>query len=94
MLRFAKKWEEENFDNSDSKYCKRFGQRISLLIYNHFIGILNENLAPMPSLLFSAHILPPWASMILFEINNPNPVSSYDLRQTLKITLEIFQDLF
>jgi hypothetical protein len=35
---------------------------------------VNENVAPLPSLLFSAHILPPWVSTILFEINNPKPV--------------------
>ena len=85
---FCKKWEEDNFDNSDSKYCKRFGHRISLLlIYDHFIGTLNENLAPMPSLLFSAHILPPWASMILLEINNPMPVSSYDFETNIENNL-------
>jgi hypothetical protein len=42
--------------------------------YLFLIGKLNENVAPFPSLLFSAHSLPPWASIILFDINNPNPV--------------------
>jgi hypothetical protein len=38
-------------------------------------GKLNENVAPsFPSLLFSAHILPPCASIILLEINKPKPV--------------------
>ena len=96
MLQFAKKWEEDNFDNSDSKYCKRFGTAnlLLLLIYNHFIDILNENLAPMPSLLFSAHILPPWASMILLEINNPKPVSSFDFETNIEHNLGNISDLF
>jgi hypothetical protein len=29
-------------------------------------------------LLFSAQILPPWASTMLFEINNPKPVPESD----------------
>src|ERR671930_2338538 len=37
-------------------------------------GRVNENMAPFPSLLFSAHNLPPWDSMILFDMNKPNPV--------------------
>jgi hypothetical protein len=35
--------------------------------------------APFPSWLFSAHIFPPWASIMLLEINNPNPVPEKDL---------------
>src|SRR6185437_5467953 len=38
------------------------------------IGRLNANVAPFPSLLFSAHILPPRDSTILFEIYNPSPI--------------------
>ena len=39
-----------------------------------FIGKLNTNVAPLPSGLFSAHILPPWASIIPLHMNNPKPV--------------------
>jgi hypothetical protein len=42
------------------------------------IGKLNLNVAPFLFELFSAHIFPPWALIILFEINNPNPVPSKD----------------
>jgi hypothetical protein len=40
--------------------------------------MLNVNVAPLPPVLFSAHILPPCASMILLEIYNPNPVPLSD----------------
>jgi hypothetical protein len=36
-------------------------------------GRLTENIAPLPSALFSAHILPPWASIVPLEIKNPDP---------------------
>jgi len=40
---------------------------------------LNANVAPFfPSLLFLAHILPPCASIMLLEINSPNPVPVSD----------------
>src|SRR5919108_5370539 len=42
-------------------------------------GKLNLNAVPFPSGLFSAHILPPCASTMLFEMNNPNPVPVSDL---------------
>src|SRR5215217_8328317 len=42
-------------------------------------GRLNLNVTPFPSGLFSAQILPPWASTMLFEMNNPNPVPVCDL---------------
>src|SRR5919198_4444991 len=48
----------------------------SLLWSNN--GRLKLKVAPFPSILFSAHILPPWASIILLEINNPNPVPVED----------------
>ena len=32
------------------------------------------NVAPFPSSLFCACILPPWASTIFLDTNNPNPV--------------------
>jgi hypothetical protein len=35
-------------------------------------------MAPFPSELFSAHIFPSWASIILFDMNNPSPVPSKD----------------
>ena len=41
------------------------------------VGRLNEIVAPILSsliLLSSAHILPPWACIILLQINNPKPV--------------------
>ena len=41
-------------------------------------GRLKLNVAPFPSVLFSAHILPPWASTILLEIYNPRPVPEKD----------------
>jgi hypothetical protein len=44
------------------------------LVIHHLSGKLKLNVAPFPSALFSAHILPPWPSIMLFEINNPNPV--------------------
>jgi hypothetical protein len=37
-------------------------------------GRLNENVAPLSSALFSAHILPPCASMMLLDIYKPKPV--------------------
>jgi len=42
------------------------------------IGKLNLNIAPFPSELFSAHIFPPLASIILLYINSPNPVPLSD----------------
>jgi hypothetical protein len=39
------------------------------------------NVAPFPSLLFSPHILPPWASTIFFEIKSPNPVPFSEARE-------------
>ena len=46
-----------------------------------------KTFAPILSLLFSAHILPPWASMILLEINNPKPVSSFDFETNIEHNL-------
>jgi hypothetical protein len=42
------------------------------------IGRLNAKVAPLPSELFSAHIFPLWASIMLFEINKPSPVPLCD----------------
>ena len=44
----------------------------SLLLLS--IDKLKANVAPLPSLLFSAQILPPCASTILLDMNNPRPV--------------------
>jgi hypothetical protein len=52
-------------------------------------GKLNANVAPLPSLLFSAHILPPWASTIFLEIYKPNPVPSKDFVANLVNNLGI-----
>ena len=41
-------------------------------------GRLNANVAPIPSSLFWAHILPPWASTMALEINKPKPVPVTD----------------
>jgi hypothetical protein len=43
-----------------------------------YAGKLNAKVAPSPSGLFSAQILPPWASTMLFEINSPRPVPLSD----------------
>jgi hypothetical protein len=51
------------------------------------IGKLKENVAPLPSVLFSAHIVPPRASTIFLEINNPNPVPSKDFAENLENNL-------
>jgi hypothetical protein len=40
--------------------------------------MVNVKVAPLPSRLFSAQMLPPCASMILLEINNPKPVPVMD----------------
>jgi hypothetical protein len=37
-------------------------------------GMLKLKVAPLPSLLFSAHILSPCASTIFLQINNPKPI--------------------
>ena len=37
-------------------------------------GKLKANVAPIPSLLFSAQILPPCPSIMFLEINSPKPV--------------------
>jgi hypothetical protein len=64
-----------------SQLENRIKDKIAQTKHNHFykdislIGRLNVKVAPLSSpVLFSAHILPPCASMILLEINNPTPV--------------------
>lgn len=43
------------------------------------MGMLKANVAPLPSLLFSAHIFPPWDSTIFFARKRPSPVPFSDL---------------
>jgi hypothetical protein len=38
------------------------------------VGKLKLKVAPLSRRLFSAHILPPWASIMLLQMNNPKPV--------------------
>ena len=46
---------------------------------SHNAGRLNANVAPFPSGLFSAHILPPCASTIFLETYSPNPRPSEEV---------------
>ncbi|HEX5892279.1 MAG TPA: hypothetical protein VFY41_05405 [Nitrososphaeraceae archaeon] len=43
---------------------------------------MNNAPPPLPiswlASLFEAHILPPWASIMLFEIKSPSPVPDWD----------------
>jgi hypothetical protein len=52
----------------------RIAYQIRVAAVFWFTGRLNVKVAPITSGLFSAHILPPCASTILFDMNNPNPV--------------------
>jgi hypothetical protein len=47
-------------------------------------GSLKVNVAPFLSLMFSAQILPPCASIMLLEMNNPRPVPVWDLLVNFK----------
>jgi hypothetical protein len=59
-------------------------------IYLLASGTLNENEAPFPSILFWAHILPPRASTIPFDIYRPRPVPAVaDLVVNLEKSLGI-----
>src|ERR671923_23669 len=60
--------------------------------YQLAIGSVNENVAPFPSLLFSAHILPPCASIIFLEIYRPRPVPEKDLDENLVKSLGIISE--
>jgi hypothetical protein len=40
----------------------------------YYVGNVKPKVAPMPLALFSAQILPPWASIMFLEIYNPRPV--------------------
>jgi hypothetical protein len=50
------------------------------MLFSLLIGKLKLKVAPtpplpsLPSILFSAHILPPWASIMLLQINKPSPI--------------------
>ena len=50
---------------------------------------MNVKVAPFPSELFSAHILPPWASMMLFDMNRPRPVPTKDFEANFEKSLGI-----
>ena len=52
------------------------------------IGRLNAKVAPFPSELFSAHIFPPWVSIMLFEINKPSPVPLEDFETNFSNSLD------
>lgn len=47
-------------------------------------GKLNANVAAFPILLFSAHTLHPWASIIILDMNNSKPESSNDFDANLE----------
>jgi hypothetical protein len=72
-------------------YTKRIAKN---MLANHESGKLNENVAPLPSALFSAPIIPPWASTIPFEIYNPNPDPVSDLVANLEINYRVYQDQY
>ena len=67
FVRPACRWEFESTIIITLDYC---------IIYIYLLnGRLKEKVAPFSSSgLFSAHILPPWASTIFFDMNNPSPV--------------------
>ena len=73
------------------KNVVKFERRSYFWVIAYFwaIGKPKLNVAPLPSELFSAHILPPWASTILLEIYNPKPVPEFDLVANLVNSLGI-----
>src|SRR5687768_9760074 len=52
---------------------------VSVVLSNFSMGRLKVNVAPLPSLLFTAPIFPPWDSTILFARKRPSPVPFADL---------------
>src|SRR6266487_4701693 len=58
----------------------RFTLLLDMMLFSLLIGRLKLKVAPtpplpsLPSILFSAHISPPWASIILLQINKPSPI--------------------
>src|SRR5215207_10633191 len=60
--------------------------------YQLAIGNVKENVAPFPSLLFLAHILPPCASIIFLQIYRPRPVPEKDLDENLVKSLGIISE--
>jgi hypothetical protein len=44
------------------------------IAFHYTDGKIKLNVAPFPSLLFSAQMVPPCASIILLEICNPKPI--------------------
>jgi hypothetical protein len=61
------KWTEDIVTGARKREDKFYNRSLS-------IGELNIKVAPLPLRLFSAQILPPWASTILLQIYNPKPV--------------------
>jgi NAD(P)-dependent dehydrogenase (short-subunit alcohol dehydrogenase family) len=58
---------KEILENKEEKEKSQLIQRFAA------IGKVKLNEAPFPGL-FSAHILPPWVSTIIFDIKSPRPV--------------------
>ena len=65
MVRNTNRWEQHTITHCRLKHSDYISR---------LIGRLKVKVAPLPSELFSAHILPPCASTIFLEINNPRPV--------------------
>ena len=59
-----RRFRDMQMKNSDESEWKSEGYK----------GSLKVNVAPFPSLLLSAQILPPCASIMLLEMNSPRPV--------------------
>jgi hypothetical protein len=57
---------------------------LTAIVYLPGIGRLRLKVAPLPSILFSAHIFPPWDSMKFLEINNPKPVPPESVETNLE----------
>jgi hypothetical protein len=56
----------------------------SYFFFSCFNGRVKANVAPLPSALFLAHILPPCDSTMYLEIYNPNPVPLSDFVANLE----------
>ncbi len=61
------------------------------IVYRHHLakGSVKENVAPFAPSLFSAHILPPCASIIFLQIYRPRPVPEKDLDENFVKSLGI-----
>ena len=61
--------------DTSCRFC--YFLQLANAIYQWSEGRVNakvDPLPPLPSELFLAHILPAWASIMLLEINKPNPI--------------------